>query len=188
MRRIRAVVSLLALAATASACAGPAGAVAIPSDEVPFSVARSAEPERPTAPTARYTLSFIRRGHLVDVPRDLSTRAPQESVMIALLDGPTDREGERGITTEIPPETRLLQVEVVNRVAQVNLSREFQTAGSSESVLLRVGEVVRTLTSSKGVDAVSFLIDGIPVSVPTDTGVVERPVTAADYVSINPTP
>lgn len=187
MRLVRVAVALAALVATGSACGGAARAVAIPSEEVPFSVARSPEPERPAAPTARFTLSFVRRGHLVNVPRDLSTRSPQESVMIALLDGPTDREAERGITTEIPPETRLLQVDVVDRIAQVNLSREFQAAGSSESVLLRVGEVVRTLTSTRGVDGVIFLIDGIQANVPTDRGVVERPVTASDYASIFPT-
>ena len=169
-----------------TACGAAHGAVAIPSDEVPFSVARSPEPERPTAPTAQYSLAFVRRGHLVDVTRNLSTRAPQESVMIALLDGPTTREADRAITSEIPPETRLLQVRVVDSVAEVNLSREFQTAGSSESVLLRVAQVVRTLTSTKGVSAVRFLIDGESVGVPTDSGVVERPVSTPDYASVRP--
>ena len=90
--------------------------------------------------------------------------------MIALLDGPTSRETERAISSEIPPQTRLLQVRVVDSVAEVNLSREFQTAGSSESVLLRVAQVVRTLTSTKGVSSVRFLIDGESVGVPTDSG------------------
>ena len=169
-----------------TACGAAHGAVAIPSDEVPFSVARSPEPERPTAPTAQYSLAFVRRGHLVDVTRNLSTRAPQESVMIALLDGPTARESERALSSEIPPQTRLLQVRVVDTVAEVNLSREFQTAGSSESVLLRVAQVVRTLTSTKGVSAVRFLIDGESVGVPTDSGVVERPVSTPDYASVRP--
>jgi spore germination protein GerM len=80
-----------------------------------------------------------------------------------------------------------LQVRVVDAIAEVNLSREFQTAGSSESVLLRVAEVVRTLTSTKGVSAVRFLIDGETVSVPSDGGIVERPVSALDYVSVRPT-
>ena len=38
--------------------------------------------------------------------------------------------------------------------------REFQAAGPRESVLLRVAQVVRTLTSTKGVSSVRFLIDG----------------------------
>jgi spore germination protein GerM len=168
------------------ACGAARGAVAIPSDEIPFAVARSPQPELPTQPTVEYTLSFVRRGHLVDVTRDLPARAPQEQVMIALLDGPTLREADRAITTEIPAETRLLTVEVAGGVAEVNLSREFQTAGSSESVLLRVAEVVRTMTAFKGVTAVRFLIDGELVGVPTDSGVVERPVNRLDYASVRP--
>jgi hypothetical protein len=168
------------------ACGSARGAVAIPADEVPFSVARSPKADLPQTPNAQYSLAFVRRGHLVDVTRDLGTRAPQESVMIALLDGPTARETERAIASEIPPQTRLLQVRVVDAVAEVNLSREFQTAGSSESVLLRVAQVVRTLTSTKGVSSVRFLIDGESVGVPTDSGVVERPVSGPDYASVRP--
>jgi hypothetical protein len=183
VRRAAAAALLLLL----PACGAARGAVAIPSDEIPFAVARSPQPELPQTPNAQYSLAFVRRGHLVDVTRTLSTRSPQESVMIALLDGPTAREAERSISSEIPPQTRLLQVSVVHAVAEVNLSREFQTAGSSESVLLRVAEVVRTLISTKGVAAVLFLIDGEAVSVPTESGIVERPVSGLDYVSVRPT-
>ena len=73
-------------------------------------------------------------------------------------------------------------------VVQVNLSREFQAAGSSQSVLLRVAQVVRTLTSIKGISLVWFQIDGEFVGVPTDSGVVNRPVGSTDYGSIRPRP
>jgi len=182
VRRATAAFLLLLL----SACTAARGAVAIPSDEIPFSLARSAAPQGPAAPTAQYTLAFVRRGRLIDITKELSARAPQEAVMTALLDGPTTREAERLIGTEIPTQTRLLQVRVVGTIAEVNLSREFQAAGPRESVLLRVAQVVRTLTSTKGVSSVEFLIDGVFVGVPTDSGVVDRPVTTADYQSVRP--
>ena len=69
----------------------------------------------------------------------------------------------------------------------MNLSREFQGAGSSQSVLLRVAQVVQTLTSLKGVAFVRFQIDGEFVSVPSDSGVVDRPVGAGDYVALRAT-
>jgi hypothetical protein len=168
------------------ACGRTNGAVAISQADIPFSVARSAQPEPPEAPRAEYKLSFVQRGRLIEVNRNLSTLFPAESVLIALLDGPTVRERERGIGTSIPPEARLLQVAVADHIAEVNLSREFQTAGSSQSVLLRVAQVVRTVTSVRGIDAVRFLIDGVQVDVPTDRGVVERPVSAPDYSSVGP--
>jgi spore germination protein GerM len=169
-----------------TACSGAARAVAIPAGEIPFSLARSPAPQPPVTATAQFTLAFVSRGRLTDVTRQLGSRQPQETVMVALLDGPTSREDARGITSEIPPETRLLTISVQSGVAQVNLSREFQAAGSSQSVLLRVAQVVQTLTSIKGVTLVRFQIDGEFVAVPTDSGVVERPVGASDYASLRP--
>jgi Sporulation and spore germination len=181
----RAVAGLLLLL---TACGGAARATAIPSDEIPFSLAGSSAPPPPATALASFSLAFVLRGRLVDVTRQLSSRLPVESVLTALLDGPTAREDARGITSEIPSQTRLLTESVVGGVVQVNLSREFQGAGSSQSALLRVAEVVRTLTSLKGVSVVRFLIDGVFVSVPTDNGVVDRPVGASDYASVRPKP
>jgi hypothetical protein len=168
------------------ACGRTHGAIAIPQDEIPFTVARSSQPEPPTAPRAQYPLSFVRRGHLITVSRNISSVVPAESVLVSLLRGPSQREREGGITTAIPTEARLLQVAVAHRIAEVNLSREFQSAGSSQSVLLRVAQVVRTVTSVRGIDSVVFLIDGVRVDVPTDRGVVERAVSAPDYASVAP--
>jgi len=170
-----------------TACGGAARATAIPGDEIPFSLARSPAPTQPVTTLAQYSLSFVLRGRLVEVTRQLGSRQPSESVMVALLDGPTSREDARGITSEIPPQTRLLTVSVAGGVAQVNLSREFQGAGSSQSVLLRVAQVVHTLTSIKGVAFVRFQIDGEFVSVPSDSGVVDRPVGAGDYAALRAT-
>lgn len=181
----RAAVGLLLLL---TACGGATGAIAIPSDEIPFSLARSSASPPPDTAQAPFSLAFVRNGRLVDITRQLGSRHPVESTLTALLNGPTSREDARGITSEIPPQTRLLTVSVTGGVVQVNLSREFQSAGSSQSALLRVAQVVRTLTSLKGVSFVRFQIDGEFVSVPTDSGVVDRPVGSSDYASVRPKP
>ncbi|HEV2685781.1 MAG TPA: GerMN domain-containing protein, partial [Actinomycetota bacterium] len=115
-----------------TACSGAARATAIPTDEIPFSLARSTESPPPVTAPAGFRLAFVRRGRLVDVIRQLDSRQPQESVTVALLDGPTAREGAREITSDIPPETRLLTLSVANGIAEVNLSHEFQAAGPSQ--------------------------------------------------------
>jgi len=181
----RAAVGLLLLL---TACGGATRAIAIPNDEIPFSLARSTASPPPETAQASFSLAFVRSGRLIDITRQLGSRRPVESTLNALLDGPTPREDARGITSEIPPQTRLLTVSVSGGVAQVNLSREFQSAGSSQSVLLRVAQVVRTLTSLKGVSFVRFQIDGEFVSVPTNSGVVDRPVGSSDYASVRPQP
>jgi len=164
-----------------TACGGAAHAIAIPSDEIPFSLAQSSGTPPPVTKTSQYSLTFVQDGRLVNVTRQLGSRSPAESVLTALLDGPNARESARGITSEIPPQTRLLTISVSNGLAQVNLSPEFQAAGLSQSVLLRVAQVVRTLTLLESISAVRFQIDGEFVSVPTDKGVVDRPVGASDY-------
>ncbi len=112
-----------------------------------------------------------------------------ESGLTSSVAAPAHRDGARDIiTSETPPQTRLLTESVTGGVVQVNLSREFQAAGSSQSALLRVAQVVRTLSSLKGIAFVRFQIDGVFVSVPTDTGVVDRPVGSSDYASVRPEP
>jgi spore germination protein GerM len=168
------------------ACTRVHGAVAIPRAEIPFSVTRAAPQESPPGPVSSHLLSFVRNGRLISVTRSVSTAQLAESVLATLLDGPTEIESRHGITTEIPFQTRLLQVLLSRRVAHVNLSSEFQAPGSRESVLLRVAQVVKTVTAINGVSAVVFEIDGVPADVPTDHGVVDRPVTPADYLSVAP--
>lgn len=170
-----------------AACSSAARATAIPNDEIPFPLSRASASPSPTGATKPFTLDFVVHGRLATVTRQLDFAQPTESVLVALLDGPTAREGARGITTEIPATARLLTVSVSNGVATVNLSREFQSAGSSQSVLLRVAQVVCTLTSIKGISLVWFQIDGEFVGVPTDSGVVsDRSVGASDYASVRP--
>jgi hypothetical protein len=169
-----------------AACAHTHGAIAIPQAEIPFTVARSVAPEPSPGPHSNHPLSFVRRGRLISVTRSVPSSPLLQSVLATLLDGPTELESQHGITTEIPFQTRLLQVEVSRRIANVNLSREFQSPAPSRSVLIRIAQVVKTVTAVSGIGAVVFEIDGVPVDVPTDHGVVDRPVTTADYASVAP--
>jgi hypothetical protein len=186
---VKRTLTCLAMAALA-ACGTAQTPVAVPTREIPFRLSRDVEPIRPPTRNATFKLSFVRRGKLVAVPREASVRLSiQETALRALFDGPSDRERQRGITTEIPEGTRLLTVRVLDHVAEVNLSREFQTPAPSGSILLRVAEVVRTITAVHGIDAVRFSIDGEPVNVVTDSGrSVARPVSPLDYGSVIASP
>lgn len=108
----------------------------------------------------------------------VATAAVQE-----LLAGPTP--GERhgsGITTSIPVGTRLLGVGIDNGVATVDLTSQFQAGGGSGSLQLRLAQVVYTLTQFPTVKKVRFELDGSPVNVLSNRGVVvDRPVARRDY-------
>jgi hypothetical protein len=101
-----------------------------------------------------------------------------------LLDGPSDMEDptQPALFTTIPDGTRLLGITIDDGIASVDLSREFESGGGSASVFGRLAQVVYTLTQFPTVDAVTFKLDGEPVTVFSGEGVVlDQPVGRADY-------
>jgi hypothetical protein len=174
--------------ATSASCGGQSGPAEIPAEDLPFSLSRTREPSPSPAVEEPFAIFFVREGVLAPVTRDApSDLTPVEATMRALLDGPTPDELAGGITSEIPPQTSLLEVQVFDLVADVDLSAEFQSPASTDAILLRVAQVVWTLVRLQEVTAVRFVIDGEPVSVVTGEGTaVERPVTAPDYAAVAP--
>ena len=186
---VRLIVGLAAFAmATSASCEGQSGPTEIPAEDLPFSLSRTLRPSPSPAEEEPFTIFFVLEGKLAPVTREApSDLTPVQATMRALLEGPTPDELARGITSEIPAETSLLEVQVFDLVADVDLSAEFQSPASTEAILLRVAQVVWTMVRLPEVTAVRFLIDGEPVSVVTDDGTpVERPVTAPDYAAVAP--
>jgi spore germination protein GerM len=167
-------------------CGEQSGPVEIPEDDLPFSLSRTPETFPSPAEEEPFTIFFVLEGKLAPVTREApSDLTPVEATMRALLEGPTPDELAGGITSEIPPQTSLLEVRVFDLVADVDLSAEFQSPASTDAILLRVAQVVWTLVRLPAVTAVRFVIDGEPVSVVTDDGTaVDRPVTAPDYAAV----
>lgn len=87
-----------------------------------------------------------------------TVETPQEALLIALLQ---PQPQGRGVTSEIPRRTRLNEVEVDGTVATVDLSSEFEQ-GTTQSLALRLAQVVYTLTQQPGIVGVRFEIDGTP--------------------------
>jgi hypothetical protein len=186
-RRFVAGLAAIGLAASVG-CARSAGPSEIPPNDLPFSLARTAEPSPSPGGSEPFTIFFVLAGRLAPVSREAPSHLnPAEAVMRALLEGPNSDELARGVITEIPPNTGLLEVDVFNLVADVDLSAEFQGPASQDAILLREAQVVWTLVRLPEVTAVRFLIDGEPVSVATDNGTaVDRPVTSPDYATVAP--
>jgi len=97
------------------------------------------------------------------------------AAMSALIEGPTPAEQEAGLWSDIPENTRVLSIAVdANRVAIVDLSSEFVTAGDTADLRTRLAQVVYTLTQapasdcphseSPGIEQVRLLIDGSPAA------------------------
>ena len=106
-----------------------------------------------------------------------------------LLAGPIEDEltGVPAISSAIPEGTRALDVSVDDGVATVNLSDEFDDGGGSFAMFARLAEVVYTLTGLPDIDAVTFEIEGEPVSVFSSEGIeLDGPQTRDDYFDLLP--
>jgi len=159
-----------------------------PSSSPGATLAPSAAPSPAGATTVRaYFIlgSFTDNAGLVPVLREIpKTKAVGAAAMAALLQGPNERElGARpAMYTAIPDDTQFLGLTIVDGVATVNLSKEFQAGGGSVSVIQRLAQVVYTLTQFPSVTAVSFEIDGAATGVFGGNGTTfNRPVERADY-------
>jgi spore germination protein GerM len=179
---------VLALVLLLASCGGTSGPIEIPREELPFSVTRTAAATNAPARGDEYSVYLVREGRLFSVARrpDASGRRPT-AILRSLIAGPTSNERARRIATLVPPSVRVLNVDVAEDHAEVDLSSEFQEPAPPETIALRVAQVVWTLTGLDEVRTVSFAIDGEPVSVTTDSGDhVERRLTRRDYADFAP--
>lgn len=125
--------------------------------------------------------------HGVAVHRQAPAAAPATAAVRALLKGPTATERAHGLSSAVPTGTRLLGLNIRDRVANVDLSRRFASGGGSLSMSIRLGQLVYTLTAIRGVDAVSLRIEGRVVHVFSGEGLIlQQPLTRAAYTDFVP--
>ena len=175
MKRIVALVSILALAAAA------VGVFLWRARLRP-----SPPPERPPK-SAAVTLYFINRAyvqsgderlpHLLPEKRNLS---PAEggiaaAAVRALQSEPSSPEAARAIGKDL----RIRRVWVENGLACVDFARTNLYGGSLEEMLLVEG-TVKTLTTLPGIKAVRFLVEGRPAETLMGHVAVDRPFGPAD--------
>lgn len=141
-----------------------------------------------------YMLSFDRHAtgpspSLIPVTRPLGVLSvsPVDPVRAAvgfLLVGPTppERESSLEVSTAIPEGTVLLGFDVVDGVATVNLSREFEEPSGSFSEISRLEQLVYTLTRFDEVDGIRLEIEGQAVDVFGGHGIVlDDPVIRTEF-------
>ena len=139
--------------------------------------------EPPAAATTSVTVYFTRGERVAPVSRTV-TRVPRigSAALEQLLAGPTAAEAAAGYRTQIPDGTRLRGLTVADGLAVVDLSGEFEAAGGTLAMTLRLAQVACTLDVFPTVDGVRFAVDGEVVEVFSGDGlIVDEPVTCRDY-------
>ncbi len=109
------------------------------------------------------------------------------AAMKALLEGPTDVEEQGGMVSTIPQGTTFLGLNIKDGVATVDLSKEYSSGGGSLSMMMRLAEVVFTLTQFSTVSGVTFKLDGEPIDVLGGEGIIiDHPMNREDYEDLSP--
>ena len=132
--------------------------------------------------------SDARAERLVPVTRYLDPDSGlARGAMLALLAGPGPAEQARGLTSAVPPESRLLGITVRNSSAIVDLARVFESGGGATAVRMRLAQLVYTLTRVPGVRSVRLWLEGRAVEVFSGEGLeIPQPLTRADFPDFAP--
>jgi hypothetical protein len=109
------------------------------------------------AAPASAQLWFLRDGELHASPRRV---ASLPAAVRALLAGPNASERARGIRSAVPRGTPLRGVSVSRRVVTVDLGARFASGRDASSLRARVAQLVRTVSSVRGVAGVRVLVEG----------------------------
>lgn len=118
------------------------------------------------------------------VPKSTSVGA---AAMRALLEGPTAAEKEGGMVSTIPAATTFLGLDINNGIATVDLSKEYGSGGGSLSMMMRLAEVVFTLTQLPTVEGVEFKLDGKAIDVLGGEGIIiDHPMDRGEYEDMSP--
>jgi germination protein M len=159
------VAGLLLASAGVAACGGsPAPTTTVTVTAAP-SAAQSAPatPSPPVTSKPRVSLSlyFLRSAKLGTATRRFtSTQLVATTALKALLKGPTAAERAAGLSSDIPPATRLKSLTVNAGIATADLSAAFASPATSTAAARRVAEVVYTLTQFPTIKRVALTIDG----------------------------
>jgi hypothetical protein len=184
--------ALVVVAAALGACGGGDAGGPTPTATA-TTVATSSPAPSPTsssapASTTRLSVYFLRGEKLGVAERRVpQTKGVAAAAMRELCVGPTEAERAAGLSTAIPNGTALRSVSISNGVALVDLSSAYDSGGGSLSMTARVAQVVYTLTQFSGIKAVSFALEGEPISTLGGEGVaVAPPQRRAAWVDFEP--
>lgn len=170
-------------------CGAPAPGTTVHFDptSVPFGLLgteQTTSPDPDESDPSGPALWFVRRDKLVPTAADLDGGTPLDQAKAAvrqLQEGPSSQQHDAGLSNSLPPDIELDVRYVVSGVANVRYLATADSRPGANGPLL-TGQIVLTLTSVPGVDAVIFDNGNRQVEAPLPGGALtDNPVTAEDY-------
>jgi spore germination protein GerM len=90
---------------------------------------------------------------------------PLQFALTELLKGPNPEEKSQGFYSEIPKGTRLLSLKQDKESVTINLSRQFETGGGSNSMTQRFEELKQTVFSVDSTHKINLTVEGKPLDI-----------------------
>jgi spore germination protein GerM len=133
-----------------------------------------------------FKVYFVKQDKLTAYSRTIPfTPTVGKAAVQSLLAGPASADKAQGAGTAVPTGVKINSLTIKDRVAIVDLSGTFGSGGGSQSMYLRLGQVVYTLTEFPTVDRVQLKMDGKTVTTLGGEGLlIERPLSRADWAQI----
>jgi germination protein M len=182
--------ALLGLAGCTSAPAGTSGG-SQPGTSTPVATSTAQPSVSPTSPTPTQaplavTVYFESHGTVRAAHRSVpaGTRGVLTATLKLLLEGPTAKERAAGLTTQIPAGTKLRSATTAGRVAVIDLTSRFETAGETRALRSRLAQVIFTVTQFQTIAAVEFRINGTSITKFGAQGIsLAHPRMRSDYAN-----
>jgi len=125
-------------------------------------------------------LYFTSGGKLSPVPAEVSGATPARQSLDQLLKGPKDPRH----STEIPASTQIEEVSITGGTASVSFNDAFFAPNGATGTLLRLAQVVYTVTQFSGVTSVRFLKNGQAVDLIGEGFPLNRPLSRQDFSQV----
>ena len=178
------------LAACGGGTSGPPTPTASPAPTPPATVSPTpSAPASPSAPaTSARSLYFLRTGKLGVAERTVApSTMPATGALKALLAGPSASERAAGLSTAIPPGTRLRSLVISGGVAAVDLTQAPDAAPAGDAATMPgTAEVVYSLTHFRTVSSVRIEVAGQAWPTGASAGASAGHLSRADFRSFEP--
>ena len=139
----------------------------------PPSTTATTQPPATTEPqTSDVKVYFLQGERLAIEHRQVDGPAVLRGALTDVLAGPTAAELEAGVTTAIADGTSLLDLNLADGTATVDLSDDFESGGGSLMMRARIAQLVFTATQFDNVDEVVFWMEGAPIEFLGGEGIV----------------
>ena len=120
------------------------------------------------------------KGNLRSVNRKCNTAAEKSCFTFAikeLISGPTRWEKNKGLSSEIPSNTKILSVREGSNNILIDLSSAFESGGGAESIYIRVSQLIKTSQANTNLP-VYLYINGKQASVISGEGImIKQPLS-----------